>query len=102
MDGDRGGDTLEVMSGTKFLSEKNNVDLELALSAMAATASLPQAVELLNDKHGITTSVARLEVVRRVNAQRYGELCRQWAVKKERQLAGAMIDNSTLATVSRL
>jgi hypothetical protein len=59
------------MAKTRFLSEKNEVDIELALVTMALLPDDEAAAVQLKEQHGITTTAARLAVVRRRFAEQF-------------------------------
>jgi hypothetical protein len=61
----------------RFLSEKNELDLQFALAAMAVFPTLEDASAHLLKAHGITVSPAKLEVHRRKEAEQYGKVREQ-------------------------
>lgn len=89
--------------GMRFLSEKNDVDVQKTLTAMVMFETLPEVVSYLQDE-GITTSVEKLEVWRdRMYAERLQKRREELAPVIEARLAADMLDNATLASdVTRL
>jgi hypothetical protein len=59
------------MAKTVFLSEKNDLHVNLAFDVMATSPTLDVAVERLKNEHGITTTAARLEGTRRYFPERF-------------------------------
>ena len=55
----------------RFLSEKNEFDLQLALIAIAICPTLEHPSTYLLEAHGLTVSPAKLEVHRSREAERY-------------------------------
>ncbi len=91
------------MSGTRFLSEKNDVDVQKALTAMVMYERLDEAADYLLQE-GITTTVEKLEVWRdRMYAERYEKRREELAPILEARLASGLLDNAGLAAdVTRL
>jgi len=91
------------MGGMRFLSEKNDVDVQKALTAMVLYDTLEEAVDYLSDE-GITTSVEKLEVWRdRMYAERYQKRREELGPVIEARLATGLLDNATVASdVTRL
>lgn len=89
--------------GQRFLSEKNDVDVQKTLTAMVMYETLPEAVSYLEDE-GISTTVEKLEVWRdRMYADRLQKRREELAPVIEARLAADMLDNATLASdVTRL
>ncbi len=81
-----------------FLSEKNEVDVELALAAIAAHPTFEQASEYLKDAEGMTVSAAKLEVHARKDKEKLESLREQLAPRIEAIRANDMLDNAGLAT----
>jgi hypothetical protein len=86
------------MPRTKFLSEKNQVDVDLTLATMAACPTLEVAVEHLKDQHGITTTTKNLEVFKRLHLEDYEKMRNQLAPLREQTFANDMLDVATMAT----
>jgi hypothetical protein len=88
------------MAKTRFLSEKNELDIELALVTMALLADDEAAAVQLKEHHGITTTAARLAVVRRRFAEQFQKAREGVAVQQERALISDLGDNAKLAGVA--
>jgi hypothetical protein len=89
--------------GQRFLSEKNDVDVQKTLTAMVMYETLPEVASYLEDE-GISTTVEKLEVWRdRMYADRLQKRRAELAPVIEARLAADMLDNATLASdVTRL
>jgi hypothetical protein len=87
------------MAKTRFLSEKNEVDIELALVTMALLPD-DEAAALQLKAHGITTTAARLAVVRRRFAEQFQEAREGVAGQQENALISDLGDNAKLAGVA--
>lgn len=87
----------------KFLSEKNEADVQKALTAMVMFETLDEAVSYLEDE-GIKTSAEKLEVWRdRMYAERFQRRREELAPVIEARLASNLLDNAGLAAdVTRL
>ena len=84
--------------GTRFLSEKVDLDVEKAVTAIAAYRTLPEAVEYLKSE-GITTTEAKLKVWRdTMYADRVRKRREQIAPLIEEKLANDLLGNATLAS----
>jgi predicted DNA-binding protein (UPF0251 family) len=88
------------MAKTRFLSEKNEVDVELALVTMALLPDDEAAAVQLKEQHGITTTAARLAVVRRRFAEQFQKAREGVAVQQEKALISDLGDNAKLAGVA--
>jgi hypothetical protein len=88
------------MAKTKFLSEKNEVDIELALVTMALLPDDEEAAVQLKEQHGITTTATRLAVVRRRFAEQFQKAREGVAVQQENALISDLRDNAKLAGVA--
>jgi hypothetical protein len=84
----------------KFLSYKNDVDWELALTALATAPTPEQAVEYLKEYHDRQTTVAVLEGFRRARPERYEQVRRQLTPRLEQELTDGLLDNARLATIA--
>lgn len=69
----------------RFLSEKNEVDLQLALTAIAVCPTLEDASTYLLEAHGLTVSPAKLEVHCGKEAERYGRVHEQITPRLEQK-----------------
>jgi hypothetical protein len=74
-----------------------NLDMELALNAVAAFPSLEGAVEHLRDTHEIETTPERLEVECRRFPERLARIREEWAPRREALAAQRMLDNTSRA-----
>lgn len=83
-----------------FLSEQNDVDMELALGVMAACPTLEEASERLAEQ-GMTVSAAKLEVMGRRFPERYEAARRQIAPQLEGLATGQMLDVTRLALAAQ-
>lgn len=88
------------MAKTKFLSEKNELDIELALVTMALHTNDEAAAVQLKEHHGITTTAARLAVVRHRFAEQFQKAREGVAVQQENALISDLGDNAKLAGVA--
>jgi hypothetical protein len=86
------------MAKTVFLSEKNDLHVNLAFDVMATSLTLDVAVERLKNEHGITTTAARLEGTRRYFPERFEKVYRETAPIREAVLVDGMVENAQLAT----
>lgn len=85
------------MTGTRFLSEKNDVDVQKALTAIVMFSTLDEACDYLLQE-GITTTVEKLEVWRdRMYADRLQARREELAPLLEARLASDLLDNASLA-----
>src|SRR5262249_43675184 len=89
-----------LMAKTRFLSERNEVDIELALVTMALLADDEAVAIQLKEHHGIITTAARLAVVRRRFADQFQTAREGVAVQQENALIGDLGDNAKLAGVA--
>jgi hypothetical protein len=71
----------------RFLSEKNEVDLNLPLAAMAMFPTLEDASAYLLAAHGLTVSPAKLEVHRRIEAESYEKAKEQMQSVREKRVS---------------
>jgi hypothetical protein len=88
------------MAKTRFLSEKNEVDIELALVTMALVIDDEAAATQLKEHHGITTTAAHLAVVRRRFAEQFQKAREGVAVQQEKALVSDLSDNAKLAGIA--
>jgi hypothetical protein len=80
------------------LSEKNDVDVQKALTAMVMYQTLGEALDYLQGE-GITTSVEKLEVWRdRMYAERYEKRREELAPILEARLASNLLENAASAS----
>ena len=86
------------MAGTKFLSNKNQVHVDLALATMAACPTLEEAVMHLHEEHGITTTEKILEVCKRFHIEEYEKIRNQLAPLVEQSFANDMLGVASMAT----
>lgn len=86
------------MAGTKFLSEKNQVDVDLALATMAACSTLEEASKHLKKEHGLTINPKKLEVFKRMHLEEYEKLRNELAPLREQTFANDMLDVASMAT----
>ncbi|HTA98678.1 MAG TPA: hypothetical protein VK730_13680 [Solirubrobacteraceae bacterium] len=83
---------------TRFLSEKVDLDVEKAVTAIAAYRTLPEAVDYLASE-GITTTESKLKVWRdTMYADRVRKRREQIAPLIEEKLASDLLGNATLAS----
>jgi hypothetical protein len=84
--------------GIRFLSEKVDLDVEKAITAMAAYPTLAEAVEYLLGE-GVTTTEAKLRVWRdTMYSDRYRKRRAELAPLIEEKLAGDLLGNAALAS----
>ncbi len=81
-----------------FLSVKNETHEKVALAAIAAHPTLPQACAYLKDVHGIVCSPKNLEEKSRMYREDLEQLREQLAPRVEAVRANDMLDNAGLAT----
>lgn len=82
----------------QFLSEKNEVHLELALGAIAAMPTLQKASEHLENVHGISVSEEKLAVMREKYHGEYEKLREQLAPAIEASLTNDSLGIARRAT----
>jgi hypothetical protein len=86
------------MAKSTFLSEKNEVHVDLALATMAACPTLEIASEQMKKLHGITVSATKLDVFKRAHLEEYEKLRNQLAPLREQSFANDMLDVAAMAT----
>jgi hypothetical protein len=85
---------------SNYLSYKNDMDWELALSAVAAHPTLEEAAAYLQEYHGKTCTPAVLDGFRKARPERYERVRRQLTPRLEQDLADGLLDNARLAATA--
>jgi hypothetical protein len=81
-----------------FVDEANEVNTELALSAIATCPTMAHASTLLKERHGVTCTPAKLRVVASHHPEELDKLRERIAPKIEAATANNMLSNAWEAT----
>ncbi len=82
----------------KFLSYKDDTQIELALMAMAASPTLEDACAYLKAEHNLETQPSNLTAMARFRPAQYEELRAKIVPLKEQSLTHNMLDNALYAS----